>query len=81
MTNEWQLQTAKNRLSEVIDRALERGPQTITRHGKPAVVVVSINDFKKRRKGDLVDFFRRSPLRGANLDLERDKDLGRDITL
>lgn len=35
----WQLQEAKNRLSEVVRRAMTDGPQTITLHGKDAVVV------------------------------------------
>ncbi|HHV61973.1 MAG TPA: type II toxin-antitoxin system prevent-host-death family antitoxin [Firmicutes bacterium] len=35
----WQSQTAKNRLSEVVDRALKGSPQLITRNGKPAVYV------------------------------------------
>lgn len=35
----WQLQEAKNKLSEVIRRAREEGPQTITVRGEPAAVV------------------------------------------
>lgn len=38
----WQLQEAKNRLSEVIQAAERSGPQTITRHGQPVVLVVPI---------------------------------------
>jgi prevent-host-death family protein len=38
----WQLQEAKNRLSEVIYAAEHRGPQTITRHGEPVALVVPI---------------------------------------
>jgi prevent-host-death family protein len=37
----WQLQEAHNHLRDVTDRALDQGPQRITRHGKQAVVVVS----------------------------------------
>lgn len=36
----WQLAEAKNRLSEVVNRALEEGPQRITRRGD-AVVLIS----------------------------------------
>lgn len=36
----WQLQEAKNRLSEVINTAQKRGPQTITRHGEPVATVI-----------------------------------------
>jgi antitoxin Phd len=44
---EWQLQEAKNRFSEVVNRALKDGAQTITRHGKPVVVVMSQEDFRR----------------------------------
>jgi prevent-host-death family protein len=43
----WQLQHAKNRFSELVDAALRRGPQEVTRHGKPAVVVVSKVEFDR----------------------------------
>lgn len=45
--SEWQLQTAKNRFSEVVNRAITDGAQTITRHGKPVVVVLSQEEFRK----------------------------------
>lgn len=42
----WQVQAAKQRLSEVL-RAAERGePQFITRHGKPVAVVVDFGDYR-----------------------------------
>jgi antitoxin Phd len=45
--SEWQLQEAKNSLSEVVNRALTEGVQTITRHGKPVVVVLSQEEFRQ----------------------------------
>jgi prevent-host-death family protein len=36
----WQVQEAKTRLSEVIERARTEGPQTITRHGAARAVVL-----------------------------------------
>ncbi|MFM2176621.1 MAG: hypothetical protein RL015_719 [Verrucomicrobiota bacterium] len=45
--SEWQLQTAKNRFSEVVNRAITDGTQTITRHGKPVVVVMSQEEFRR----------------------------------
>ena len=79
----WQLQDAKNRLSELVRKAREEGPQVITLRGRDAVVVVSANEFGKlsRPRGSLVDFFRKSPLAGVNLDLERSTDTGRRIEL
>ncbi|AVP57305.1 type II toxin-antitoxin system Phd/YefM family antitoxin [Pulveribacter suum] len=38
----WQVQEAKNRFSELIERAVNEGPQTVTRHGKPVVRVVAV---------------------------------------
>ena len=40
MSARWPLQKAKNEFSRVVDRALSEGPQTVTRHGKPVVVVI-----------------------------------------
>jgi prevent-host-death family protein len=74
---------AKARFSEVIDRALADGPQTITRKGRQAVVVVSAEEWqrKTRRKGNLAEFFAASPLRGSGLKIQRTKDRSREIEL
>jgi len=82
-TAKWQLQEAKNQLSEVVRKAQSEGPQVITLHGTDAAVVVSAKDYGRlsRRKGKLVDFFRKSPLVGVELNLTRDKDTGRGIEL
>ena len=79
----WQLQEAKSRLSQVVDHALREGPQTITLRGKPAVVVVSFEEFQNltRPRTSLRDFFRQSPLFDMDLDLERSKDLSREVLL
>ncbi|MEO9102876.1 MAG: type II toxin-antitoxin system prevent-host-death family antitoxin [Burkholderiaceae bacterium] len=42
MTAAWQVQEAKNRFSEVIDKALAEGPQVVTRHGRPVVQIVAM---------------------------------------
>jgi antitoxin Phd len=83
-TTRWQLQEAKNRLSEVVRRAREEGPQVITLRGDEAVVVLDADEYRRlarRPKGSLVDFFRKSPLVGVELDLTRSHDTGRDIEL
>ncbi len=79
----WQLQEAKNRLSEVVDRALHQGPQMITRRGAETAVVLSMADYRRIRQPetDLVEFFQASPLTGVELDLERAPDTGREIEL
>jgi antitoxin Phd len=77
MNDIWQIQDAKNKLSEVITRALKQGPQLITRHGEKTVVVVSYTEYERLRKsqGKLSEFFKASPL--AGVDLTRDKSLPR----
>ncbi len=78
----WTVAQAKARLSEVIDRA-KSAPQTITRNGKPSVVVVSAEEWHRKtaRKGTLADFLLASPLRGTELDIERQHDEPRDLSL
>jgi prevent-host-death family protein len=79
----WTVAEAKAKLSEVIERAGKQGPQTITRNGRKAVVVVSEEEWerKKRRKGSLAEFLAKSPLRKSGLKIERRKDAPREIHL
>ena len=82
----WQVQTAKARFSEVFRLARTEGPQRITKQGKEGVVMLSDEQYarlviKSRQPKSIVQFFRESPLVGVQLDLERDKDTGRDIDL
>ena len=43
----WQLQEAKSRFSEVVDLSLREGPQTVTRRGEAAVVVLSVKEYRR----------------------------------
>lgn len=72
---EWQLQEAKNKLSQLVDDALNEGPQIITRRGQQVVVVLSFDAYQRLTGGDesLYDFLRISPLAGMELDLTRDE--------
>lgn len=81
--NIWQLQEAKNRFSELVNKALDEGPQVVTRRGEQVVVVVSNEEYQKLHKSQsgLLEFFRQSPLVGADLDLERDRSLPRETKL
>lgn len=74
---------AKARFSEMIDRALSEGPQTITRKGRKTVIVVSVEEWERRakRQGTLADFFASSPLGGSGLDLDRSPEAPRDLDL
>lgn len=79
----WTVADAKARLSEVIETARRDGPQTITKNGRPTVVVVSMEEWERKtiRSGSLAEFLLKSPLRGADLDIERSKDDAREIDL
>jgi prevent-host-death family protein len=80
----WQLQEAKNKLSQLIDGAINSGPQIITRHGLEVVIVLSYEEYKRMTaaRQSLFDFFRQSPLTGIDLELTRDKSEARgDIQL
>jgi prevent-host-death family protein len=84
--HDWQLQTAKAKFSEVFRLARTEGPQRITRQGKEGVVMISDEQYhrlmvKSHQPESIVQFFRESPLVGVDLDLERDKDTGRDAGL
>jgi prevent-host-death family protein len=79
----WAVAEAKAEFSALIDHALKEGPQTITRNGRRAVVVVSADEWerKTKRKGNLAEFFAASPLRGSGLRIRRSKDRGREIEI
>jgi prevent-host-death family protein len=74
MSHIWQLQEAKNKLSEVVQAALNDGPQVITKRGADTAVVLSYADYRRLllTQKKLSEFFRESPLAGVELDLTRD---------
>jgi antitoxin Phd len=76
---EWQLQQAKAKFSNLVQTAIDAGPQTVTRRGKPAVVVVAADEFErmKERAPTLKELLLECPLEGV--DLERPRDFGRDL--
>jgi antitoxin Phd len=83
MNNTWQLQTAKNQFSQVVNQAILNGPQIITRRGEKTAIVLSIKEYKRlgKPKKNLAEFLHSSPLHGVKLDLTRNKDYSREIDL
>jgi antitoxin Phd len=84
MARVWQIQEAKNKLSEVVEEAIQHGPQVISRRGAEVAVVLSYEEYLtlKKSRTNLAQFFLESPLRGSGLDLKRDRrPPGRDISL
>jgi prevent-host-death family protein len=78
----WTVAEAKARFSELIERARTR-PQTITRRGRSAAVVVSAEEWerKSKRTGNLAEFLAGSPLRGSGVDVRRRKTRPRNVDL
>lgn len=76
----WQVQTAKQRFSELVERAVNEGPQIVTKHGRETVVVLGIGEYR-RILGVPMDFkeFLLSAPDFSTLDLERAKDLPREV--
>jgi len=81
---QWKLEDAKARFSEVVRRAGSSGPQLVTIRGKEAAVILAPEQYKRmfpndKRRLPLVRFLQGLGL--SNIDLEREKDSGRDIVL
>lgn len=72
----WTVAEAKARLSELLERARNQGPQTITRRGRVAAVVVSPQEWERRSKrvGNLAEFLLNSPLRDSGIAIARTSD-------
>lgn len=81
--NLWQLQEAKSRFSELVERTLRSGAQIVTRRGKKVVVVLSYEEYRRltNPQRNLAQFLLQSPLAGSELDIERDQSLPREVNL
>lgn len=78
----WALQDAKNKFSQVVDKAMKEGPQTVTRHGHECVVVLSTKAYRQSADRETLSaFFQNSPLCGEDLTVERSGDLPREVSL
>jgi prevent-host-death family protein len=70
----WGLAQAKANFSEVVAKAMTEGPQEIRKGGKDAVVIVSKKEWERTQskpKESIVEFFRRSPAYGQDVDFKR----------
>ena len=76
MVDTWTVAEAKAKFSEVLARSASHGPQTVTRNGRAAAVIVSPEEWerKTRRTGNLAGFLEKSPLRQSNLKIARRRD-------
>jgi antitoxin Phd len=79
----WQVQEAKQRFSELVQKAIDEGPQVVTRRGEEAVVVLGIDEYR-RLTGRVPDFkeFLLSGPDITELQLDRnERDFPRDVEL
>jgi len=68
----WKLREARARLGELTDRAVDGEPQFITRRGTKVAVIISHDDFERRKTPmDFKEFLLSAPLRGINLRRSR----------
>jgi prevent-host-death family protein len=72
----WGVAQAKAKFSEVVEQAKTKGPQEITKGGKPVAVLIGIDQWKQwqrdeRPKESLIEFFRRSPAYGLDFEIKR----------
>ena len=79
----WTVAEAKARFSELLEQVSSSGPQTITRHGRTAAVVVSPEEWERKTKrvGNLAEFFATSPLRDSGVRIARGKNRPRKVDL
>ena len=79
--NTWQLQTAKARFSELVNQCITEGPQAVTRHGQPVVVVVPAEEYDRMcaRTGTLRDFLLTAPR--VMFDVSRARDMNCEVNL
>jgi prevent-host-death family protein len=82
-SQDWTVAEAKAKFSEIIERAMSEGPQTITRNGRTAAVVVGAEEWQRKTKrvGNLAEFFAASPVRRSGLRLCRLKERPRKVSL
>ncbi len=77
----WQVQDAKARFSELLDTAIKKGPQVVTRRGVKAAVLVPIEEWERLQKAarpSLKDWLL-APEPRFDLNLERRKWKSRPV--
>jgi len=81
--NVWQIQEAKAKFSQLVEEANIKGYQTITKQGEPIAVILSKREFDEmtESKTSLLNFFKAAPCQEIELNIQRSKDLLRELDL
>ena len=80
----WQIQNAKNRFSELVEKAAKGEPQLVTKNNKPIVYVIDVATYEKKIKRAVKSkkaVLLSRPHKELEIDTSRDSDAGRDINL
>ena len=79
----WQLQEAKAKFSELVRKATFEGPQEVTVRGQEQVVVIAKKTYETllHPKPSFWELMSNSPIKGIDLDIERDRSFPRDVGL
>ena len=77
----WRLRDARDRFSELVEKALTEGPQHVTRRGRPAVVVISEAEYQTlvKPRRSLAEYLLSAPK--IDIEIERVNPPARDIDL
>lgn len=72
----------KRHFLEIVERAAGGEPQVVTENGEEVAVVLSYSEYVRLKEPpeSLAQFLLNSPLKGSELELERDRDTGRETT-
>jgi len=81
MKTTWKLQDAKAKFSKIVEDAMKIGPQFVTRRGKKAVVIVSVEEYEEliSNKPSFKEFLLDCPKMGDDFKIERQNDVPRII--
>ena len=79
---EWRLAEAKNKFSELVNRALSEGPQRVTRRDD-VVIVIAEHDYEQLigKRLSFKEFLLQDGPALDDLNLERDRSPMRDVEL
>ena len=69
----WTVAEARSKFGQLLQEAQTHGPQTITRNGRVAAMLIAVQEWrpKSRRHGNLAEFLLASPLRGSGVKFRR----------